>query len=114
MKRFDSPVTASLTSRRHGFAGAAEPTADRKPVFARQHQVENDEMRRVALQFLVDVACVGQRGDVEALLGQITRQQVAQPYVIVDDEDLGGGVACGHGELDDCPQAACSATCNQL
>ena len=86
----------------HAFAGAAQPAAYRKSVFAGQHQVQHDEMRRIALQFLVEIARVGKRRDVEALLGQIARQQVAQPHVVVDDEDPGGCVASGHGELNDC------------
>ena len=45
-------------------------------------------MRRVALELPVEIARVGKRGDLEALLGQVARQEVAQAHVVVDDEDL--------------------------
>ena len=82
---------------RHAFAGAAQPAADGEPVLAGQHEVEHDEVRRIALQLLVEVARVGQRRDLEALLGQIARQEVAQAHVVVDDEDLRRGRFGGHG-----------------
>ena len=59
-------------------------------VLAGQHQVEHDEVRRIALQLLVEVARVGQRRDLEALFAQVAREQVAQAHVVVDDEDLRG------------------------
>ena len=40
---------------RHRLAGAAQPAANGQSIFARQHQVEDDEMRRIALQFLVEL-----------------------------------------------------------
>ena len=45
---------------RHGLAGAAQAPADGQPVLAGQHQVEHDQVRRVALQLLVELARVGQ------------------------------------------------------
>ena len=44
-------------------------------------------MRRIALQLAIELRRVGQRADLESLLGQITRQQIAQPHVVVDDEN---------------------------
>ena len=46
---------------RHRFARAAEASAYREAVLAGQHQVEHDQMRRIALQLLVEVARVGKR-----------------------------------------------------
>ena len=76
---------------RHVLARAAQPPADGEAVLAGQHQVEHDEVRRVALQPLVEVARVGDRAHVEPLAGQVARQQVAQPHVVVDDEDAHRG-----------------------
>ena len=99
---------------RHRLAGAAQAAAYRQPVLAGQHEVEHDEMRRIALQLLVEVARVGKRRDVEALLGQIARQEVAQAHVVVDDENPRRCVAMGHGELNDSPRTRCRVRCNQL
>ena len=74
---------------RHRFAGAAQPPARRETVLAGQHQVEHEQMRRIALQLAVELRRVRQRRDLEALLGEIARQQIAQPHVVVDDEDPG-------------------------
>ncbi len=76
---------------RHRLAGAAQAPAHGETVFAGQHEVEHDQVRRVALQLLVELARVGKRRHLEALLGQIAGEQVAQAHVVVDDEDLGGG-----------------------
>jgi hypothetical protein len=75
---------------RHRLAHPAQATAHRQSVLAGQHEVEHEEVRRIALQLLVDLRRIRQRGDLEALLAEITREQVAQAHVVVDDEDLGG------------------------
>ena len=72
---------------RHALAGAAQPPAHGEPVLAREHQVEDDQVRRIALQPLVELARVGERPHVEALLAQVAREEVAQAHVVVDDED---------------------------
>ena len=73
---------------RHRLAGAAQAPAHGKAVLAGQHEVEHDQVRRVALQLLVEVARVGQRAHLEALFAEIAGQQVAQAHVVVDDENL--------------------------
>ncbi len=83
---------------RDALARAAYPPADREAVLARQHQVEHDEVRGVALQLPVEIARVRKYGDLEALLGQVARQEVPQAHVVVDDEDLGRGDLRGHGQ----------------
>ena len=70
-------------------ARAAQAPAHRQAVLAGQHQVEHEQVRRVALQALVEVARVGQRGDLEALLAEIAGEEIAQAHVVVDDEDRG-------------------------
>ena len=78
----------------------AQPPADGQAVLAGQHQVEHEEMRRVALELAVEVARVRQRRHLEALLAEVARQQVAQAHVVVDDQDAGRGGLAGHGRLD--------------
>jgi hypothetical protein len=52
-------------------------------------------VRWIALELLVNLRGVGERGDLKPLLGEIARQQVTQPDIVVDDEDLGrGGFRC--------------------
>ena len=82
---------------RNALARGAQATADRQAVLARQHEIEHDQMRRVALELPVDVARVGKRGHLEPLLGQVPRKQVPQPHVVVDDEYLRRGVLRDHG-----------------
>ena len=81
----------------HAVAGGAQAAADREPVLAGQHEVEHDQMRRIALELPVEIARVGQGGDLEALLGQIAGQEIAQAHVVVDDQDLRRGRFGGHG-----------------
>ena len=84
-------------------------------VLAGQHQIEDDEMRRIALQLLVELARIGQRGDLETLLGEVSREQVAQARVVVDDEDLRGLRTGRHGEsLERWRGARAPARCNRL
>ena len=45
-------------------------------------------MRRIALQLLVELARVGQRLHLEALFGQVAYQQLAQPGIVVDDQNF--------------------------
>ena len=75
---------------RHRFAGAAQPAADGESVFAGQHEVQHHEVRRIALELAVEIAGVGQRRDLETLFAQVSRQQIAQAHVVVDDEHLRG------------------------
>ena len=73
---------------RHRLAGAAQPPADGEAVLARQHEVQHQQMRRVALQAAVELGRIRQRRDLKALLGQVARQKIAQAHVVVDDEDF--------------------------
>ena len=44
---------------RHAFSRGAQAAAHGEPVLARQHEIEHDEVRWIALQLLVEVARVG-------------------------------------------------------
>ena len=84
---------------RHRFAGAAQPPAHGESILAGQHEVEHDEVGRVALELAVEVARVGERGDLESLFAQIAGQQVAQADVVVDDENLRGARLGSHDAI---------------
>jgi hypothetical protein len=77
----------------------AQPAADRQAVFARQHQVQHDQVHRVACHHAVQRLGVLGQQHLEALLRQVAAQQVADAGVVVDDEDaVGPGVGRGvHG-----------------
>jgi hypothetical protein len=77
---------------RHRFSGPSQPPADREPVLARQHQVEHQQMRRIALQLLVELPCVGERLHLESVLGQVADEELAQARVVVDHQDLWNGL----------------------
>ena len=96
MRSTSSPLAVSMTIGTLSPA-RAQAAADREPVLAGQHEVEHDEMRRVALELLVELARVGERCDLESLLGKIAGQEVAQANVVVDDEYLGRGRFGRHG-----------------
>jgi hypothetical protein len=70
---------------RDGFAGAANPSAHRESVFAGQHEIQHDQMRRVALELFVEVPCVRERWRPGILVRVVARQEVAQTHVVVDD-----------------------------
>ena len=91
MRSTSSPLAVSM------MMGTDSPAARRrrqtgKAVLAGQHEIQHDQTRAVALQLAVEVARVGQRGDLEALLAEIAGEKVAQPHIVVDDENLGGAV----------------------
>jgi len=74
---------------RHRFSGPAQASADPQAVFARKHEVEDEQVRRVTLKPLVELACVGEGLDLEALLREITDEQIAQTRIVIDHQNLG-------------------------
>ncbi len=87
MRSTSSPLAVSMMIGTR-LAGAAQAAAHGKPVLAGQHEIEHDEMGRVALQLAVEVARIGERRDLEALLAEIAREEVAQAHVVVDHQNL--------------------------
>ena len=75
--------------------GGAQAAADRQAVFAGHHQVEHDQVDRVAQQDAVERLAVFGHDDLEAFLRQVAAQQVADAGVVVDDHDL----VCASGSL---------------
>ena len=113
MRSTSSPFAVSM------MIGTVSPAPRRrrqtdKPVLARQHQVEHQQVRRIALQLAVELRRVGKRRDLEALLGQVARQQVAQAHVVVDDEDLRGRSLCSCAIRAVCWQQWSARVCKQL
>ncbi len=69
-------------------ARRAQAPADREAVLAREHEIEHDEVVAHALQLAIHRRGVGGRIDAEALFGEIALEEVAQPQVVVDHQDL--------------------------
>ena len=97
----DNAIDVLALRRQHDdrdrLARPAQAAAYRQPVLAGQHQIQHHEMRRIALQLLVDVARVHQRGDLEPLFAEIAGEKVAQTRIVIDDENLGGRRFGHHG-----------------
>jgi hypothetical protein len=87
---------------RRGVVGGAQPAADRQAVFAGQHQVEHDQVDRLAgLDTVQRLGVFGQQ-HLESFLRQIAAQQVANTGVVIDDDNaigsrVGRGVHWGSG-----------------
>ena len=75
---------------RRAVVAAAQAAADRQAVFAREHQVEHEQVETLAHPELVHCGRVFRDVDIETLLAEIAAQQIAQARVVVDDENLGG------------------------
>ncbi len=56
--------------------------------FARHHHVEHHQVGIDEAQLLARLGGVAGGGDAKAVLGQIARQQAAQPIVVVDHQDM--------------------------
>ena len=69
-----------------------------KSVLAGQHQIEHDEVDGLAGQQAVERLGVFGQQHLEAFLGQVAAQQVADASVVIDDRNpVGTGVRCvGH------------------
>ena len=71
-------------------AGAAQTAADRQAVFARHHQVQYQQVVPFALPQPVHRLRIVSHEHRVSVLSQIAPQQVAQPHVIVDDQNFRG------------------------
>src|SRR5262249_51573079 len=61
---------------------------------ARHHDVEHDEIERKAGELGARLGRVRGAGHAEAAVREITPQQLAQPQIVIDDEEV--GFALGH------------------
>jgi len=67
----------------------AQPPADRKPVLARQHQVQHHQVVALARELLVHRRSVGHGLHLVAFAAEVAHQEVAQALVVIDDENAG-------------------------
>jgi hypothetical protein len=63
--------------------------------FPGQHQVEHDQVVKFPLQRAVHAGCVGHGLHRKALIGEIALEQLAQPQVVIDDQNLDLGFVHG-------------------
>ena len=60
----------------------------RQPVFAGQHQVEDDKVGAVSGKPGIHVGTVLDGGDIKSLFAEVQRQKVARFPVVIDDEEV--------------------------
>jgi hypothetical protein len=73
----------------------AQAAADGEAVFARQHQVEHDQVVQLALQRAIHALGIRHGLDREPLVGEVALEQLAQAQVVIDDKNLGFGFVHG-------------------
>ncbi len=79
-------------------AVGAQAAADRQTVLARHHQIEHDQIDRIALQHPVERLAVFGQDDFEAFLHQVAAQQVADSDVVVQHQNfVRAGIGLWHG-----------------
>ena len=70
----------------------AQVAAQRKAALARQHQVEDHEVRAAAVERAAHLGAVGGERDPEAVALEILAEQLADLGVVVDDQDVVGSL----------------------
>ena len=78
-------------------AARADPAAEREAVGARQHHVEDDELRLAPLDQLARRVAVAGDERLEPVPAQIPDDDVADDRLVVDHEDGGHGRIVAHG-----------------
>jgi len=84
---------------RQGFPAAAQAPAYRQAVLAGQHEIEDHQVVALARKLPVHLGGVVYHAHREALLGEIAVEQVAQPGVVVHDEDFRFQFGHGNGRF---------------
>src|SRR5690606_22887420 len=79
--------------------GRAQTAANGQAIFAGHHQIQHDQIDGFAQQDAIERLAILGNHDLEAFLGQVAAQQVADTCVVIDDQDLVGAivVGCDHG-----------------
>ena len=76
--------------------GGSQAAAYRQAVFARHHQVQHDQVYRVAQHDAVERLAVFRKNDFKTLLRQVAAKQITDAGIVVKNEDfVGTGVGCG-------------------
>jgi hypothetical protein len=78
-----------------GLGLALEPPADLQAVHRRQHEVENDQIRRLTTGGLERLLAAAHAVDAVALLREVVAHELEQILLVVDDEDQGGRQGVG-------------------
>ena len=102
MRSTSSPLAVSMMIGMFS-PRAAQAPADRQAVLARQHEVEDHQVVALARELPVHLGRVGHGAHRVSLLGQIAVQQVAQPPVVVDDQNPGFLLCHGSDPISDEP-----------
>ncbi len=79
-----------------GPIGRGDAATDGEAVLAGQHEVEHDQVHGRRGQDAVQLLGVGGQVGLEAVAGQILCDLVAQPDIVLHDEDLRRGGSLGH------------------
>ena len=80
----------------------AQAATDRQAVLTGQHEIENEQVKGVTRQCFVHRLGVFRDANGKALLAEVALQEIAQSFVVVDDEDLTviHGDSLAHGRAD--------------
>jgi signal transduction histidine kinase/HPt (histidine-containing phosphotransfer) domain-containing protein/FixJ family two-component response regulator len=76
----------------HATALLTKPARQRKPVFARQPNIEHHQRRRFALNKAVQCRAAIDGGDPEVLTGEIVGEQLPLYRLVLDHDDMGSQV----------------------
>ena len=68
--------------------GRAQASANREPIFTRQHQVEHDQINRLPLQDAIECLAVLCNHHLKAFLAQVTAQQVTNAGIIINNDNF--------------------------
>src|SRR5258708_7546907 len=82
----------------------AHAAREAQPVLAGHHDVEDEEIERDAGDLGARLGGIAGGGDAEALVGEIAAQQLAQPRIVVDHQEM--RLAVIHGGPQYMPRAA--------
>ncbi len=72
-----------------------DAAADRQAVFAREHDVQHDQIDRRGRKHAVQFLGVGGRVGLEPVARQVFSYLVSEPGVVLHDQDLGRGLNLG-------------------
>ncbi|MNZ77717.1 hypothetical protein D3C78_962720 [compost metagenome] len=80
--------TGGQKDDRHGFV-LVQRAGQRKPVFARHHHVEDEQIEADAYHFTPCFGRIGCHGDAVTLVAKEALQEIANAGVVVDDQEMG-------------------------
>ena len=87
----DDAIELFAPGRQHDnrhFGARSQPSAERQPILARQHQIEHDEVDAAVLERPVQAAAVGKNRNVQIVGAQIAADKAAYFGVIFHNENM--------------------------